>query len=247
MEQFVTRVYFFSSLFLLIAGVLTILMLVHRRIANKRIETENNLRERYRSFLSGFLLLPVDNSFMGIKLSNVAESGLEPMDLQSKRRRVILAEELYALQKCVGGQQKAQLSNYFLGLGLQKEVEDWLCSKNVNKKVMALNMIKVFGLRGYVSQLKDLINLDEVDISTAAITAIICLENSVEILCHITKPLSDWDLHAFHAVIKGDRLLTSEFHQLCMEDRLQPGLKGMRTFLAEPKSDLFTLPTYKLV
>ena len=188
-------------------SIFMILFMVWRRrkcIVDKVIEAE--LIEKYQDFLTSFLLLPLDESFLGIQKSDRQSSRLDSKDIQDPYRRRILADQIYLLHSQLSGQQAVQLVNYFFGLGLQEEILNMINSSNWTNKVKGMQMIQAFELVEYVDKIDEYVNHSNRDLSIHAIVVRLSLDRSLAVLSEINYNLNTWECHKVYDAIKRFRI-----------------------------------------
>lgn len=200
--EFIQIILFTSAIFFLISFCMVVFMICKRKYKIKQKIRETRLIERYQNFLSGFLILPIDEAFLGIQKSEDNEYRLEPKDISNPKRRGILAREIYLLKKDLDGQQANQLTNYFYGLGLQRDVMNMLQSVHWTKKVSAIQMADAFGIQESLSSIQKYIHHKNRDLAIHAILAIMSMQKSSAILNEVNTELNDWECHKIIDMLK---------------------------------------------
>jgi len=213
-EQFLYYILILCAAFFTLSIGMTAYMLIRRKCQNRKKAFDNILIEKYQEFLSGFLILPVDDSFLGISKESRLEYRLDPKDISDPYRRKLLAKEIYQLKKNLSGQQENQLSNYFFGLGLQNEVEKMLDSNSWDEKMKAIQMVQSFNIFEYLPKIHKYINDANRDLAIHAIMAIMTIEKSLDILFDVNQKLNNWESHKIVNVIKKLNLSPETMSQL---------------------------------
>ena len=209
-----------SLLFITFCVAMTSYMLRRRRLKNTQAVDDGILISRYQDFLSNFLILPIDESFIGISTSNQLSSRLDTKDISDPHRRTLLANEIYDLKKQLSGQQAIQLNNYFFGLGLQEEVLKMLADKKWSNIVRAMQMSKSFHILECLETIDTYINHENKELSIHAITTRLDFDQNISILAKVERKLNNWEWHKIYHEIKRSKLAEIDFTRL-LENGLQ--------------------------
>ncbi len=241
-EQFLFFILILCVVFFVLSIGMIAFMLIRRKRQIKKKAFENLLVDRYQAFLSGFLILPIDDAFLGIQKQNELSCRLESKDISEPRRRKLLSREIYALKKNLSGQQESQLSNYFFGLGLQTEVETMLNSYNWTEKVNAMQMIESFNISEFLPMVRKYVNDKNRELAIHAIGLIMSVEKSTDVLYDINQHLNNWECHKIVNVIKRLNLKTEHMDKLKMIIRAEDSfLHNLSIGLIERDPSFLTL------
>ncbi len=241
-DQFLYFILILCVLFFIISIGMSAFMLIRRHRKNIKKEFDNALIAKYQDFLSGFLVLPVDDAFLGIQKQDGLEYRLQLKDISDPYRRKILASEIYELKKNLSGQQEVQLTNYFFGLGLQNEVGKMMNSRYWTEKVKAMQMIKVFNILEYQPLVIEYINSKNRELAIHAICVIMSLNKSTEILFEIQQILNNWECHKIVEVIKELKINTAHDDKLLQAIKKKDSPLGRLSFgLLEKEPGVFAL------
>lgn len=213
-EQFLYYILIASVFFFALSIGMTAYMLLLRAHKNKKKNATELLVERYQDFLSSFLILPIDNAFLGIQKSNNIDHRLSPKDVSDPYRREILAQEIYNLKKDLCGQQAKQLTNYFFGLGLQAEVVRMVRSANWSKKVKGMQLVASFKVTECLADIQSFINSENRELAIHAIVTVLTIDNSLDVLNDIEEALNDWECHKIVSAINQLNIPNSQLMEI---------------------------------
>jgi hypothetical protein len=192
-EYFLSLILNVSFGFAALAFLMTFFMVLRRKNMNKSKISDTKLKEKYQDFLSNFITLPNDDSFIGITKNSQNLARLEPLDLSHGHRRKILANEIFKFKQQLTGQQAEQLSNYFYGLGLQKEALDLVRSRSWTDTVKGMQFLNEFRIQEGLELINSLVNHKNREIAIHAIIVRISFDNNISVLTEITRKMDAWD------------------------------------------------------
>ena len=205
-QRFLYFILILCAVFFMISIGMSTYMLIRRHRLNLKKAVDNGLIEKYQDFLSGFLVLPIDDAFLGIQKQNKIECRLDVKDISDPYRRKLLSREIYELKKNLCGQQESQLSNYFFGLGLQTEVAKMLDSSNWVEKVKAIQMVQAFNINECLPVVQQYVNSKNRELAIEAICAMLTIEKSTDVLFTINQKLNNWECHKIVDALKRLKL-----------------------------------------
>ncbi len=203
-----------SLVFLILCISMTVFMLRRRSTMNVAKKDDGVLIRKYQDFLSNFLILPIDESFIGIGKSADISQRLDRKDISDPHCRKLLANEIYDLKKQLCGQQAIQLNNYFFGLGLQEEVIQMLNAKKWSVVVRAMQMMKVFRIKEGMDGINKYINHTNKELSIHAITTRLDIDKNISVLNSIDRKLNDWEWHKIYHEMQQSKLAEVDFSAL---------------------------------
>lgn len=220
--------------------------MIYRRNRALKKKAENELlTNKYQEFLSTFLILPIDDSFLGIGKNDEMSVRLDIKDISKSHQRMLLATEIYNFKKDLVGHQEKQLRNYFFGLGLQSEVIKMLNSFNWTQKVVGIQMANSFSISECQPLLQKFINHKNKDLSIEAILGIIKFEGSFEVLKRITRTLNDWECHKIMGVAKEKEMLSGNHLNVLKKMILEiPNLQRLALGVEEIERKEYSLVTF---
>jgi len=213
-EMFLSTILAISIGFAVLAAGMTIYMLIRRKMMNQKKTSETVLKNKYQDFLSSFFTLPVDDAFVGITSNNQSPIRLDRIDVTSAYRRKLLAQEIFNFKKQLRGQQESQLSNYFFGLGLQKEAIDLTYSSSWTDKIKGMQFINEFKIQEGSDAVDSLINNKNKEIAIHAIIVRISLDRNISVLDKIERKLNAWEWHKIVHKLQQLKLSQVDFTSL---------------------------------
>ena len=213
-EMFLSTILAISIGFAVLAAGMTIYMLIRRKMMNQKKTSETVLKNKYQDFLSSFFTLPVDDAFIGITSNNQSPIRLDRIDVTSAYRRKLLAQEIFNFKKQLRGQQESQLSNYFFGLGLQKEAIDLTYSSSWTDKIKGMQFINEFKIQEGSDAVDSLINNKNKEIAIHAIIVRISLDKNISVLDKIERKLNAWEWHKIVHKLQQLKLSQVDFTSL---------------------------------
>lgn len=206
-DQFLFILLGISVFFLLVTATMSLYILKHRKKSNQLISDKVFFRKKYQDFLSDFLLLPVDSSFVGVGKPNTIQNRLDSGDITTSWKRLLLLEEIYNLKKDLSGQQAEQLTNYFYGLSLQEEVLQKMKSSNAVDIIKALQITGVFKIQEFAPQVETFLEHSNRAVVMHGILTTIQLHNNLDILHQRLERFNQWELHKLLSLITEDHLI----------------------------------------
>ncbi len=215
-EYFLSLILNISFGFAVLAFLMTLFMVLRRKHMNKNKISDTKLMERYQDFLSSFITLPNDDSFIGITKNNQNLTRLEPLDISHTHRRKILANEIFKFKQQLTGQQAEQLSNYYYGLGLQKEALDLVRSRSWTDIVKGMQFLNEFRIQEGLELINSLVNHKNREIAIHAIIVRISLDNDISVLTEIERKMDAWEWHKIVFEIERLQLENVNFNALIM-------------------------------
>jgi len=201
-EEVITILLVISCGFLLSSLSMAIYMIRHRKQKIVSAQTFKDLQEKYQAFLSGFLLLPGGEAFLGIARPNAMVERLSTDDISDSYKRSILLTEIYQFKKQLSGQHANQLVNYFYGLGLQEDVLMDLNKNEMVNKIKALQMTAAFRIQEFMPKLKNLIKHKNRAVVLHSLLAIITIDNRLDALELMEYKLNKWEMHKLLTLIE---------------------------------------------
>ena len=242
-EFFLSLIMNVSFGFAFLAFSMTLYMVLRRRNMIRNKITDSKLKEKYQDFLSNFFTLPNDNSFIGIVKNKQFPTRLEPIDISHKHCRKILANEIFEFKQQLTGQQAGQLSNYFFGLGLQKEALDLVRSRSWTDTVKGMQFVNEFHIQEGLELINSLINHKNREIAIHALVVRISLDNNISSLIEVERKMDSWEWHKIVHEIEKQNLTEINFTKLkelkiqdlkliaIAEERLNPALASAEVLI----------------
>lgn len=213
-EVFLDLILNISYGFAFLAVMMTLYMVVRRKKMNHAKVTDTELKEKFQNFLSSFFTLPNDDSFIGISTNNEFPTRLEPKDISNSHRRKLLAKEIFDFKRQLCGQQASQLSNYFFGLGLQKEAIELANSSSWTDNIKGMQFINEFQIQEGMKSLDHLINHKNKEVAIHAVVVRISLKKNISILNKIERKLNAWEWHKILHELERLKLMNLDFSSL---------------------------------